>query len=799
MGNQTSYRLPESLSGDITKFSTLAEGYSGKQVSATEFKAFRVPMGVYEQRKDDVYMARVRATGGVISPTQLLSLIATARTHKSNLLHLTTRQEIQIQNLDLDQVEGVLRELQQQGLATKGGGGNTVRNIMVSELSEIDADETFDTTPYAIELTSLMVAEPDSYLLPRKMKIAFSSNEHDIDYAGINDVGLVAQIRNGVKGFKVYVGGGAGAKPSTGWLLFDFMPTSDLYRLVKSLKRFFSAHGNRKNRNQARIRFIFYKLGQDETLRLIRQYFDEEKAISPDLTPIETPNPRPQYTYNPLPEPTSDEYKLWLKRYVTPQKQQGYVSVLLPVILGNIPMDSIARLEKLLQFITTFGQQTLRFTVTQNIRLRNIPAEALPELYSLLQEFSEEISAPIVANNIVSCTGADTCRLGVCLSKGLAAAIRRQLLHSDLDLDQLQNVTIHVTGCPNSCGQQLWADLGFAGHPLRNERSYPGYQVFLAAQRHNEPQLAQSIGNIAAYDAPRFVVRLLKDYLDTSADISFTQYLSQSGRDKAISLLAEYKQIPSFADDKNYYFDWGAEELFTVTPRGKAECSAGLFDMINVDLDTIKTNRKALETEADTTKRSLLTREIIFAASRMLLVTRGLDPKSNEEAYDLFIENFIDTEYVDLRFKTLVLKARNTPNADFNNDSAEAFALADAVTELYNGMDDSLQFKKPAATKVVAQQTTATGQNKPAEPSETNTPATQKADRFKDLRGVLCPMNFVRTKLELASLESGQLLEILLDDGQPIDNVPGSVKLEGHTILLQEPVDGFWRVLIRKK
>lgn len=778
------YRLPDTLSGDITKFAKLAEGYVGKTVSATEFKAFRVPLGVYEQRKDDVYMARVRATGGVISPSQFLRLIEIGKEHKSDLLHLTTRQEIQIQNLSLDEVEAVLRELQREGLATKGGGGNTVRNIMVSEFSGIAEEETFDTTPYAIELTSLMVAEPDSYLLPRKMKIAFSSDENNIDYAAINDVGLVAQIRDGKRGFRVYVGGGAGVRPSTGWLLFDFMPVEDLYILVKSLKNFFSAHGNRKDRNKARIRFIFYKLGEEETIRLIKKYFDEFKGVGKNLEVSQPKEVRPAYNYTPKVAPDTQDYITWKERYVIKQRQEGYVSVLLPVILGNIWLDErIAQLKKVLEFVGQFGEHTIRFTNTQNIRFRNIPEQALPELYSLVKYFDKEISAPAIVNNIVSCTGADTCRLGIALSKGLAAAIRKELLRSDIELDKLSDVSIHVTGCPNSCGQQLWTDIGFAGRPLRNERTYPGYQVFLGASRKKDPKLAEAVGVINARDIPKFLVRLFKYFLSVG-ESDFSSYIQNEGREKVAELLAEYKDVPSFADDKNYYFDWGAEEIFTIAPRGKAECSAGLFDMINVDLDTINANRKILDEETDGEKRSNAIYNIIFSSSRMLLVTRGLDPKTVEETYDLFIENFIDTGYVGERFKTIVLQARNDISVDFQPYKDEAIALADSVTELYNGMDDSLQFKKVEKEK----------------PGVISTAyMSNEANRKKDLRGVLCPMNFVKTKLELATMQSGDILEILLDDGQPIDNVPGSVKLEGHTILEQAPVENYWKVVIKKK
>jgi dissimilatory sulfite reductase (desulfoviridin) alpha/beta subunit len=273
------------VNNDIEKFARLANGYQQQTVSSTEFKAFRVPMGVYEQRKNEVYMARIRATGGVIKPEQLLRVIDIAKENGSNLLHITTRAEVQILNLQLDKMENVLRQLQEAGLSTKGGGGNTVRNIIVSEFSGIDKGEVFDTTPYAIALANAVVPEPDSYLMPRKMKIAFSSNDKFIDYAGINDIGFVAQIKDGKRGFKVYIGGGAGSKPSVGWLWRDFLPAEDLYALVKAMKKFFIDHGNRKDKYKARIRFIFYKLGKEETFRLIDEYFEKEKEDSP-LTPL---------------------------------------------------------------------------------------------------------------------------------------------------------------------------------------------------------------------------------------------------------------------------------------------------------------------------------------------------------------------------------------------------------------------------------------------------------------------------------------------------------------------------------
>ncbi|MEE0083093.1 MAG: sulfurtransferase TusA family protein [Paludibacteraceae bacterium] len=771
------YKLPDTLSNDIEKLGTLAAGYQNNTVSGVEFKAFRVPMGVYEQRKNEVYMARVRATGGVITPEQLIKVIDIAKSNGSDLLHITTRAEIQILNLELDSVKTVLEQLQSVGLATKGGGGNTVRNILVSEFSGISESETFDTTPYAMALTDAVVPEADSYLMPRKMKIAFSSDENFEDYANINDVGLVAKIKDGKRGFKVYVGGGAGSKPSVGWLYKEFIPVEDLYALVKALKDFFNAHGNRKDKFKARIRFIFYKLGPEETFRLIDEYFEKAKSDGKtlDVHPEDYPHSKP-----------TDK------------------TVVLPFVLGNIKLDDESKVQALkdvLHYVVKFGKHTVRFTPRQNIRFRNIPDTAFPELEKLLKAYTSEYEKPAVLNNIVSCTGADTCRLGICLSKGLAEAIRRRLEESDIDLKYLDEARINISGCPNLCGQPLWTDLGFVGKVLHSDHVYPAYQVYVGANYENSPSLAKSVGTISAYKIPEFVEKLVKRYVETiqltellygsedARKLSFGKWLRSSlGQETASKFAIEFSNVPLFAQDKNYYFDWGSDEVFNVTKRGKPECSAGLFDMITVDQEAIKESLGKNDYN------------VIFHASRMLLVTRGLDPQQPSEVFEAFIEHFINTGYVDATFKSLVLQAKQEGEHG-NYDGEKARALADAVNGLYANMDDALQFKKSDAS---LQHNIAETKEREAEaataeekrPSEAGFVVTRK----KDLRGVLCPMNFVRTKLELSQLQSGDVLEILLDDGKPIENVPGSVRLEGHTVLSEKQLpDGYWQVIIKKK
>lgn len=325
--------------------------------------------------------------------------------------------------------------------------------------------------------------------------------------------------------------------------------------------------------------------------------------------------------------------------------------------------------------------------------------------------------------------------------------------------------------------------MGFSGRIGRvADHPYPAYTVW--ARVNGKTELAEAQGYLAAKDIPAFVVDYLGSYLRVKSQYeSYDAFVRAKGSEVIKAAIARYQDVPPFDEDKNYYFDWGADEVFSLTSHGQAECSAGLFDIIELDQATIKEKQDALALPgADKDK---LLRDIVFSASRMLLVTRGADPRTDDEVYANFEELFIGAGIVSADFKSVVEKARHGESLIAVREQVDA--LAAKVIELYAGMDDSLQFKA-----VVAQEP------QQPEPSRSEN-ASGPADVRKDFRGVACPMNFVKTKIQLSTMQSGQLLEILLDDGQPINNVPGSVRQEGHEVLSTEKIDNYWKVLIRKK
>ena len=257
-----SYEIPASLPGELDELESLIGKYRSGALDAASLKARRVPFGCYEQRKDGTYMVRVRTTGGALTPAQLRSLAVVCDKYGSDMIHITTRQEFQVHEVAIENVIAVMRDLLSAGLASRGGGGNTVRNIMISPDAGVSPEEVFDPSPYAFALTSRLLSEADSWVLPRKFKITFSNSGKDTAYAQFNDLGFVAKIEDGVKGFKVYVAGGMGSKPEVAHLLHEFIPWSDTYVVAEAAKRLFDKHGNRKNKNAARLRYLWNQLGE---------------------------------------------------------------------------------------------------------------------------------------------------------------------------------------------------------------------------------------------------------------------------------------------------------------------------------------------------------------------------------------------------------------------------------------------------------------------------------------------------------------------------------------------------------
>ena len=823
------YRIPSTLNGDLDYTQSLIDQFKTGEIQAGQLKSNRVPMGIYEQRKNQHYMLRLRCAGGLVTPEQLAKIAFVGHQLSTSHLHVTTRQEIQIHNVDIEDAIPALKKLEKVGISSAGGGGNTVRNMMVDDRSGLTADEEFDVYPYVEELTSRLIAEKDSFTMPRKYKVAIDTSVATANYSYIADLGLQARIKDGQRGFRVLIAGSAASNAHTGWEVFDFLPEKDLYRAAKALKNWFHKYGNRRNRHKARMRYVFYKYGTEEAKRLYLEEFEElKKDGSIDFKAPALPLEHHKPNFPPLKAPT--DFETWKRRYAHKQTnaeglKENLWYAYIPLRHGNNSTDFFAEVA---EYLGNYGNDVIRFTKKEQIQVRNIPEEYLTNIYAFFKKLGVyQIDYPVVVTNLTCCTGADTCRLGICLPKGAIDGIAKQLLNSNLNLDAIPDFELRMNGCTNICALATWGDLGFSGRVGRvGDAPYPAYTIWLPVKGKHEIDLQQ--GYIAAKKIPAFVEDYLRDVIAEQANYAdYYDYVAKRGVNIVKDLIAKYKEVAPYSEEPDTFFDFGDDEKFSLIKYGKAECSAGLFDIIEIDQDTIREKRKEVEllmgnipqgVPADlqsdgkqaTSKIEKLLHDIVFSENRMLLVTRGLDPRTDEDVYNGFEKEFIAAGIIPQKFKVLTDKARN--NESLIEQKPLIDELADLLNDLYQNMDDSLQFKLPAEktpVEQVAEEKTAEEKAPAEQVSEEKAPAEKASaaeetetivpDVKKDFRGVMCPMNFVKTKIALTPMQSGQILEILLDDGAPIENVPGSVKNEGHTILSTEKVENYWKVLIKKK
>ena len=857
------YRIPSTLNGDLDYTQSLIDQFKAGEIQAGQLKSNRVPMGIYEQRKNQHYMLRLRCAGGLVTPEQLSKIAFVGHQLSTSHLHVTTRQEIQIHNVDIEDAIPALKKLEKVGISSAGGGGNTVRNMMVDDRSGLTADEEFDVYPYVEELTSRLIAEKDSFTMPRKYKVAIDTSVATANYSYIADLGLQARIKDGQRGFRVLIAGSAASNAHTGWEVFDFLPEKDLYRAAKALKNWFHKYGNRRNRHKARMRYVFYKYGTEEAKRLYLEEFEElKKDGSIDFEAPALPLEHHKPGFPALKAPT--DFETWKRRYAHKQTnaeglKENLWYAYIPLRHGNNSTDFFAEVA---EYLGNYGNDVIRFTKKEQIQVRNIPEEYLTNIYAFFKKLGVyQIDYPVVVTNLTCCTGADTCRLGICLPKGAIDGIAKQLLNSNLNLDAIPDFELRMNGCTNICALATWGDLGFSGRVGRvGDDPYPAYTIWLPVKGKHEIDLQQ--GYIAAKKIPVFVEDYLRDVIAEQANYAdYYDYVAKRGVNIVKELIAKYKEIAPYSEEPDTFFDFGDDEKFSLIKYGKAECSAGLFDIIEIDQDTIREKRKEVELlmgntpqgvpadlqsdgKQETSKIEKLLHDIVFSENRMLLVTRGLDPRTDEDVYNGFEKEFIAAGIIPQKFKVLTDKARN--NESLIEQKPLIDELADLLNDLYQNMDDSLQFKLPAvqsptdftdntdskeksagqknrsededksvssvksvgqknrsekedksvsSVKSVGQKSTSENEQK----SSAGEPEAISPDVKKDFRGVMCPMNFVKTKIALTPMQSGQILEILLDDGAPIENVPGSVKNEGHTILSTKKVENYWKVLIKKK
>jgi sulfite reductase (ferredoxin) len=462
-----------------------------QKLKGHEFKKTSGAYGVYPQRGAGHYMMRPRIISGMVTSNQLRGISAIGKSYSKGWIHLTTRQDIQFHKIRLEDTWEIMKRLLDLDIVTYGAGGNSIRNITCPALSGVNPHEVFDVTPHAIEATKFVFELDETVTLPRKFKIGFSNTEEDEGLATIADLGFIAKIKNGRRGFAIYGGGGFGSNPEVSVKLAEWIDETQILYSILAMKQLFEAHGNREDRNIARIRYILKNLGEEKFrdlyehhLKTVSDNFQYDIGNFEDLKDFSEQDEEPMYG---LPN-TSSRMR---------QKQRRLYSLYLHPSHGDL---SCEQLDRLLDMTENFGDEIeYRLSITQGLYVRNLSEEQL----LVLEKAFKEITPSTRFETSISCTGANNCSIG--LMDGQKMLMN---LHTQFDMTE-KLPFIRISGCRNSCALHQLASIGLEGTRLRNEnKAYPAYKVYIGGRIKRE---GTQIGTHLATIAEKNIINMFKE------------------------------------------------------------------------------------------------------------------------------------------------------------------------------------------------------------------------------------------------------------------------------------------------
>ncbi len=810
--------IPPTIQEEIETFEGEALRILAGEISTDLFKPFRLQYGIYGQRQPGVQMVRVKIPFGGITANQLRRLAELADHYATGVGHVTTRQDIQMHFVELKHVPTIMRGLAEVGLTTREACANTVRNVTACHLAGVCQGEVFDVTPYAKTVAYHLLRNPLNQSMPRKFKIAFSGCAHDCALTPIHDIGLLAVKRaDGAIGFRMVAGGGLGSAPRVAQLLREFTPMEELIPSIEAVIKVFDTLGNRKNRNKARMKFVIDKLGFEEFKRRWEAAYVAMGHALPkngSLTLLQhqdQPTPLIMPTRNGLANGNGNGYsngahaighetpfEMWQRTNVVRQKQEGYVTAAIKLFMGDITVDQMLFVADLAE---RYSNGNLRTTINQNMVIRWIPAELVPKLYEDLASRGLADPGAELVEDIIACPGTDTCGLGITSSKGLARALA-EVFPAGRVPEDLKGVDVKISGCHNSCAQHHISTIGLHGVGKRlGNHVAPHYELHLGGSVNGTAKIGQMTVKLPAKAVPAAISHLIDVYRrDRQESENLPKFIARVGKSKLKDELIPYTIVPPYEEDATFYYDWEGEEEFVLEDLGPGECAGGALAMIEngiLEADQELYQAKLLVGKHQYSVSVNKSYRAVLAAAKALLVTEGLEPSTDSETFSEFDRRIaqkgvVPSIYQELNKKVGDLGPKETSAESAREKMTFAKGFVDACRTATDQMGKDL---KLSATQVEqAPPAPVAVEAKPVAPAPTGAPV-------YDLRGVACPMNYVKTKLKLEMMDAGEKLEVWLDAGEPIKNVPMSLKNDGHKVLIQEalePEASHYRILVEK-
>ncbi len=641
---------------------------NGQRHDGIRTRELNFPSGDLVKGPDTIWdapgMQRIKIPYGGMTVEQLEVLSELADEYSDGILHITTRQDIQLHYVHIDDTPDLMRRLAAVGITTQEACGNSVRNITACTLAGVCHDETFDVSPYADAMTQFLLGHDDVQDFGRKFKVAFSGCAgHACGLVKMHDLGLLAQTQEvdgeTVRGFMVFIGGGLGTVPQQAKVLADFVSEDKLLPLTQAVARVFARLGEKQNRNRARLKFLVSKLGIEEFRRLVQE---ELEVVPPDVRHTAYLEDLKDFTYEPAKAgmalngtPIPDGFDDWYRTSNYPQVQTGYSTITLNVPLGDFTARQGFQLADIAR---RYVGDNIRLSVEQNIVLRWVADADLPAIYRELHSIGLGDSGAGTIIDITTCPGTDTCKLGIASSRGLTSELRTRLVEKiNLLPDAVRELKIKVSGCFNSCGQHHVADIGFFGNSRRSgNHKMPHFQVVLGGQWHeNAGSYGLAVGAVPAKRVPDVLEALTNRYVAERADDeNFQVWVKNLGRKEIKAMLQPFMQLHSFEEKPEFFSDWGDSRVYTIDDIGIGECAGEVVSLFAMEISRAEsTHFEALLAldEGDYARADENAYKAMILAARALVRIKFLDVGDDyDNIVNEFRTRFYDTQLVFDRF-----------------------------------------------------------------------------------------------------------------------------------------------------
>ncbi len=577
------------------------------EIGPDQWRAFRLVAGTYGQRQEgDWAMIRAKIPQGILRADQLEAIATATDRFSRGFAHVTTRQNFQFHFMHLDQVGPAMQALAEAGLTTREACGNAVRNVTTSPTAGVALDEVFDPTPYARAFTRYFLRHPLSATLPRKFKVAFSGGGADHSFAHVNDLGLFARVQEdasgkSVHGFRVVVAGGTALMCKTGLELVDFLPAPEIFAVAEAVLRVFHARGDRVHRHKNRLKFLVKEMGWDAFKAAVHVELAQVRAagtpplpFDPDAPPIEeAPTSRaplpttaeldaligadaprgPGIVPRFLPvlgDPGADRF---FRTNVRPQRQAGFVVVTITLPLGDI---SSGRMRAIALLARSFSDGTVRTTVGQNLLLRWVPQASVRALYAQLAHIGLAEPDPESLADVSSCPGAESCKLAVTQSRGVAELVSAKFQVNRALVDRAAGLVVKVSGCPNGCGLHHVAGIGLQGGLRKiGDRAVPQYFVYAGGDPSGDAaRFGRVVAKVPARRVPQVFERLIALYEEKrTPGESITAYLVRAPVAELKARLADLEKLDASTATDEDFVDIGETAAFK-PETSEGECAA---------------------------------------------------------------------------------------------------------------------------------------------------------------------------------------------------------------------------------